>query len=197
MLEGAKGWSTTSISGWSVISSESELDSEDEPSCCADEDESVSTSSNAKELAEGSAFLFTFLPSPPGPEEAIYKWYGHFVAVSMRGPQRRAKLLLSLVPRPISGSGNDTNVCECTTSRHFEVERKCELIERLDLVHTADGSLQGTFFLAWVKKWSGQNRTGLTASAGPVPYVHTQTMLAAAFCCWPYSYSGTRTLDWA
>ena len=33
-----------------------------------------------------------------------------------------------------------------------------------------DRSLQGTFFFfffAWVKKWSGQNRTGWTASAGP------------------------------
>ena len=78
-----------------------------------------------------------------GPEEAILKWYGRFIAVSMRGAQRLAKLCFLLVPRPISGSGNEINaVCAC----HFEVERKCELIERLDLVHIADGSLQGTSF---------------------------------------------------
>ena len=34
----------------------------------------------------------------------------------------------------------------CTALRHFEVERKCESIERLDLVHIYDGSLQVLFF---------------------------------------------------
>ena len=45
------------------------------------------------------------------------------------------------------GLGTRLTPCVCTASHRFEVERKCELIERLDLVHIADGSLQGTFFL--------------------------------------------------
>ena len=65
----------------------------------------------------------------------------------MCGAQRRSRLWFLLVPKPISGSRNEINaVCSCTELRHFEVERKCELIERLDLVHIADGSLQGIFF---------------------------------------------------
>ena len=48
----------------------------------------------------------------------------------------------------------------CIASRHFEVERKCELIERLDLVHIYDGSLQGTSLFFLLERKSGPAKTG-------------------------------------
>ena len=67
----------------------------------------------------------------------------------MSGARRSAKLaflwklagFFARFPGQILGLGTRLTPCVCAAMlhamRHFEVERKCELIERLDLVHVA------------------------------------------------------------
>ena len=72
-----------------------------------------------------------------GPEPAILKWYGHFIAVTVCCAARNfgfrsfPGLFLSLGTRLMPRV--------CAASRHFEVERKCELVETLDLVYINHG----------------------------------------------------------
>ena len=64
---------------------------------------------------------------------SYFNWYGHFIAVTIRSVLCKIviftrSLLLGLGTRLTPRA-----------SRHFEVERKCELVERLDLVHIHHG----------------------------------------------------------
>ena len=62
-----------------------------------------------------------------GPEPATFKRYCQRIYGFRSFPGQFLGLGTGLTPRV------------CTVSHHFEVERKCELVERLDLVHIHHG----------------------------------------------------------